>query len=194
MAQFGVVVIGRNEGERLVRCLNSVFAQATSVVYANSGSTDNSVAVAAALGVVVVKLDLDRPFTAARGRNGGFDALMAFNPDIRFVQFVDGDCELAADWVSAATSFLEKKGDVAVVCGRRWERNPNVSIYNYLCDIEWDTPIGEAPPVGGTLWLEHSALLESADFAGVEGRRGARTLFAAARSWMEGVATRREDD
>ena len=36
----GVVVIGRNEGERLRRCLDSVMAPGCHVVYVDSGSTD----------------------------------------------------------------------------------------------------------------------------------------------------------
>ena len=46
---FGVVAIGRNEGERLRRCLASVLPQAALVVYIDSGSTDGSPAMAHAL-------------------------------------------------------------------------------------------------------------------------------------------------
>ena len=38
---FGVVAIGRNEGERLKRCLKSV-SHAAQVIYVHSGSTDGS--------------------------------------------------------------------------------------------------------------------------------------------------------
>ena len=65
----GVVVIGRNEGQRLVECLISVRAATRNVVYVDSGSTDNSVAAAKKIGVSVVFLDLTKPFTAARARN-----------------------------------------------------------------------------------------------------------------------------
>jgi hypothetical protein len=40
--EFGVVVIGRNEGQRLITCLGSV-STAAKVVYVDSGSTDGSV-------------------------------------------------------------------------------------------------------------------------------------------------------
>ncbi|MEO0678525.1 MAG: hypothetical protein AAFZ02_13325, partial [Pseudomonadota bacterium] len=49
---------------------------------------------ARALGAEVVELDLAIPFTAARARNAGFRALLARAPELDFVQFVDGDCEL----------------------------------------------------------------------------------------------------
>src|SRR5271165_5488933 len=94
----GVVVIGRNEGERLMRCLASVRVFAKNIVYVDSGSTDGSADAAAEIGVRVVRLDMSRSFTAARARNEGFSALKAWKPDVRFVQFIDGDCGLAPDW------------------------------------------------------------------------------------------------
>src|SRR5580765_4625668 len=100
---LGIVVIGRNEGQRLINCLKSVKSQAdTAIVYVDSGSTDGSVAAEQQLGITVVNLDLSRPFTAARARNEGFAAFIALNPDIRFVQFVDGDCELVSGWLETA--------------------------------------------------------------------------------------------
>jgi glycosyltransferase involved in cell wall biosynthesis len=91
---LGIVVIGRNEGQRLIRCLTSLMGREHVVVYVDSGSADSSVSEAEHLGASVVKLDLTQPFTAARARNEGFKALMAAKPDVRFVQFIDGDCEL----------------------------------------------------------------------------------------------------
>jgi hypothetical protein len=92
---------------------------------------------------------MSQPFTAARGRNAGFAALKAMKRDIRYVQFVDGDCEVVPGWLDAAFVFLENWNEVAVVCGRRRERYPERSVYNRLCDIEWDTPVGQAAACGG---------------------------------------------
>src|SRR6187549_1014852 len=100
-AGFGVVVIGRNEGPRLVACLRAV-AAAEAVVYVDSGSTDGSVAAARGLGAEVVELDLGIPFTAARARNAGFARLAAILPGVAYVQFVDGDCELEPRWPQGA--------------------------------------------------------------------------------------------
>jgi glycosyltransferase involved in cell wall biosynthesis len=147
--ELGIVVIGRNEGERLIGCLASARAHAQDIVYVDSGSTDGSVTVAERLGVSVVRLDLAQPFTAARARNAGAAALKALQPNVRFVQFVDGDCTLVDGWLDAAIAFMEQHKDVAVVCGRRRERRPETSVYNRLCDLEWDTPIGEAEACGG---------------------------------------------
>ena len=149
LENVGVVVIGRNEGERLVGCLASVRAVAGNIIYVDSGSTDGSIAAAKQTGASVVILDLSQPFTAARARNEGFAALKALMPSIRFVQFVDGDCTLAQHWIDKALAFIEQREDVAIVCGRRRERYPTVSVYNRLFDIEWDSPIGEASACGG---------------------------------------------
>ncbi|MEX0301515.1 MAG: glycosyltransferase family 2 protein, partial [Leisingera sp.] len=143
---IGAVVIGRNEGERLVRCLRSLQGQVQQLVYVDSGSTDGSPEAARALGAEVVDLDLSQPFTAARARNAG---LAALDEGLEYVQFVDGDCETDPDWISTAAGFLQSRPQVAVACGRRRERFPEASVYNRLCDAEWDTPAGEAKACGG---------------------------------------------
>jgi len=145
----GIVAIGRNEGERLRRCLESLAGRARTVVYVDSGSTDGSLALARSAGAQVVELDLSSPFTAARARNAGFERLMEVAADTEFVQFVDGDCEMDPDWLPTATRAMRDRPEAAVVCGRRRERFPEASVYNRLCDVEWDTPVGEARACGG---------------------------------------------
>jgi GT2 family glycosyltransferase len=160
----GVVTIGRNEGERLIACLTSVKSGAANVVYVDSGSTDGSVTVAKDMGASVINLDLSRPFTAARARNEGFDALKAIRPNIRFVQFIDGDCTLAQGWLNTAIEFMKQREDVAVVCGRLRERYPTASVYNQLCDFEWNTPIGEAVACGGNALVRVDAFEAAGGF------------------------------
>jgi GT2 family glycosyltransferase len=157
--ELGIVAIGRNEGKRLINCLNSIRAEAkVPTVYVDSGSTDRSSEAAAGLGVTVVNLDMARPFTAARARNEGYAALLKLQPNTRFVQFIDGDCELVSGWLGTALEFFAQRSNVAVVCGRRRERHPETSIYNRLCDVEWDTPIGEATACGGDAMIRADAL------------------------------------
>ena len=156
--RVGVVAIGRNEGARLRRCLESTVPLADLVVYVDSGSSDGSVETARQIGAHVVALDMTRPFTAARARNAGLEALRARSPEVELVQFVDGDCEIAAGWMAAAEAALASDPGVAVVCGRRRERHPESSVYNRLCDLEWDTPVGEALACGGDAMMRVSAL------------------------------------
>lgn len=156
---IGIVIIGRNEGERLKRCLESVRTYADRSVYVDSGSTDGSVTVSKELGFAVVELDLGTPFTAARARNEGFRRLMEMQPNLDFVFLVDGDCEVNPGWLDLAGEFLATHPDVAAVCGRRRERFPERSIYNLLCDMEWagQAP-GEVKACGGDVLMRVAAL------------------------------------
>jgi GT2 family glycosyltransferase len=162
---IGIVVIGRNEGDRLADCLKAAIAQAPFVVYVDSGSTDSSVERAKALRVDVVDLDLSTPFTAARARNVGCARLLEQYPNLDYVQFVDGDCALVEGWCDRALSVLRADPTLAVVCGRRRERFPQASVFNALCDLEWNTPVGEALACGG------DALMRVAAFRQVGGYR-----------------------
>lgn len=157
------VVIGRNEGDRLRRCLDSLLGRVEPVVYVDSGSTDGSIEYARAHGVDVLELDTSIPFTAARARNAGFDRILELNPDVDLVMFVDGDCEVVPEWLRIAERFLDEHEGYAVVCGRRRERFPEASVYNYLCDVEWNTPIGDASSCGG------DAVMRAKAFSAVNG-------------------------
>jgi len=156
--RLGAVAIGRNEGERLRGCLASLVGGATWVVYVDSGSTDGSVALARDMGVLVTELDRALPFTAARARNAGFSRLSEAAPDLELVQFVDGDCEVVAGWLERAEREIAADPTLAVVCGRRRERYPDKSLYNRLCDIEWDTPVGPAEACGGDALMRVEAV------------------------------------
>ncbi|MBY8978157.1 glycosyltransferase [Rhodobacteraceae bacterium NNCM2] len=155
---IAAILIGRNEGERLLRCLASV-GGVDRVIYVDSGSTDGSGAAAEAAGAEVVALDMSRPFTAARARNAGIARLHEGALPV-YVQFIDGDCELQPGWIDTARAFLDAHPKAAVACGRRRERFPGASVYNRLCDGEWDTPVGEAAACGGDALIRMAALDE----------------------------------
>lgn len=157
VAKLGLVVIGRNEGERLARCLLSVRA-IPNRVYVDSGSTDDSVALARGERVTVVELPIPPNFTAARARNAGLAQLLADDPDLEFVQMVDGDCEVQPGWIVAALAALRADPGLALVFGRRRERYPERSVYNALCDDEWNAPFGESPGCGGDALFRVAAL------------------------------------
>ncbi|MFP6641702.1 MAG: glycosyltransferase, partial [Myxococcota bacterium] len=163
MASSAIIVIGRNEGERLEVCLESARRCTEDIVYVDSGSTDGSVGLAKGLSVQVVELDPALPFSAARARNAGFDHALELSPQIEFVQFVDGDCELDLAWMEAARQAAEDS-KVAVVCGRRRERYADSSIYNLLCDMEWATPIGETDSCGGDSFVRVKAFSQVGGF------------------------------
>ncbi|HEX9298370.1 MAG TPA: glycosyltransferase [Polyangiaceae bacterium] len=161
----GVVVIGRNEKEHLPSCLGSVPAAVRRVVYVDSGSTDGSVELARLLGAEVAPLDDAVPFTAARARNAGI-AVLEMEGGIEFILVVDGDCELAPGFVEAALDVMAENPRAAVVCGRRRERRRDASIYHVLCDMEWNTPVGEVEACGGDALLRVAAVNEVGGYNG----------------------------
>jgi GT2 family glycosyltransferase len=144
----GIVVIGRNEGQRLLACLRDLLRQQRPLLYVDSGSSDGSPDAARALGVPVLQLDASRPFSAARARNEGAQALWQQHPTLAFVQFLDGDCIIAPGWLEAAEAALRSDDRCAVIFGHLKEKYPQASIYNRLCALEWRSPSGPVTNFG----------------------------------------------
>ena len=162
MGLTSVVVIGRNEGERLGSCVGSLRGER--IVYVDSRSTDGSVELARSLGAAVVELDMARPFSAAKARNEGFARAIQINPHAKYVQFVDGDCVVVEGWINAAMTFLDENPQYAAVAGRLRERFPEHSIYNGLCDLEWNTSAGDVDACGGIAMYRASAFQQAGRF------------------------------
>jgi GT2 family glycosyltransferase len=159
LSEVGIVAIGRNEGERLVRCLTSLPPGIKRAVYVDSGSTDGSVEQARARGVDVVELDLSIPFTAARARNAGWRRLEQSGGNPALVYFVDGDCEIAEGFLEAAVELLAQRPEVVAVCGWRRERYPEQTPYNTICDVEWRAgDSGDIRFFGGDVLIRAGAL------------------------------------
>lgn len=155
--RLSVVVIGRNEGDRLERCLTSIFSMnppdgGFEVIYVDSSSTDGSPERAQELGARVIVVEPKRP-TAAIGRNAGWRAATG-----EFVFFLDGDTILDPDFVNTAlTSFEDEK--VAVVFGNRREIHPEHSVYNRVLDLDWISPAGVADYCGGDAIIRRDVLV-----------------------------------
>lgn len=162
----GIVVIGRNEGERLIACLDSLSDAGACIVYVDSGSHDGSVERARPRCDRVVALDPARPFSAARARNEGFAALLEAQPQIAYVQFLDGDCTLLPGWLGAAEQAMDADPARAVVVGALQERQPEASVYNRLCALEWKSPAGDLSNFGA---LGGIMLVRAATFARLGG-------------------------
>ena len=153
---LSVVVIGRNEGGRLSKCLESVgamdfAAEYVEVIYVDSASTDDSIERASTFGARVIAVNPERP-CAAVGRNAGWRAARA-----AIILFLDGDTMLASDFVNHAYPEFDDV-NVAVVFGSRREIHTNRSIYNRVLDLDWIAPPGVAEFCGGDAMVRREVL------------------------------------
>lgn len=151
-----VVVIGRNEGSRLLRCLRSVqkmagWADGQELVYVDSASVDGSAEAAAQLGARVVRL-CEGPHTAARARNSGWREVAA-----PFILFLDGDTIVDPDFVASALAVF-KDPAVAVVCGHRREILSRATRYDRVLDLDWIDRAGQVEFCGGDALVRRAAL------------------------------------
>lgn len=164
-----LVLIGRNEGARLVAALEAAFAAqaqglARRIVYVDSGSSDGSVAEAHKAGADVVELSTDRPFTAARARNEGFELLEETGGAAEFVQFIDGDCQVQPEWLIAGTAELTSDERLGLATGWSVEIDPDASIYNAMAGVEWRRPPGIIKTCGGNMMVRSAAFREVGGF------------------------------
>lgn len=153
---ISVVVIGRNEGERLTRCLESVRAaeypgEVIQLIYVDTDSTDDSCDRARGLGATVVQIHPKRP-SAAAGRNAG---LKVAKHD--FVQFLDGDTILDRGWFRKAVAGLNDPTQAGVF-GRREEMAKDATIYNFWAHHDWYGSPGPAASCGGDVLFRKTAL------------------------------------
>ena len=159
---LSVVVIGRNEGARLERCLESVRAMNHSglnlqIIYVDSASTDNSVAAARAYGAEVVAVRPDRP-TAALGRNAGWRRASG-----SLILFLDGDTILDPRFViDSIPEFDNPK--TAIVWGHRREVHAHASLFNRVLDLDWIYAPGITEFCGGDALMRRSVLEEVGGF------------------------------
>jgi GT2 family glycosyltransferase len=157
-AALSIVVIGRNEGERLRRCLDSVTMMQRlegliELLYVDSASTDGSVERASEYGAKVIRINPARPCAAA-GRNAGWKAASA-----AIVLFLDGDTVLAPKFVADSLHHFNDQR-IAVVFGRRREIKPETSIFNRVLDLDWVYPERQALFCGGDALIRRSVLEE----------------------------------
>jgi glycosyltransferase involved in cell wall biosynthesis len=162
---LSIVVIGRNEGQRLVRCLQSIASihsvhEGIEVLYVDSASSDGSPEVAARLGAQTIVLNATHP-TAALGRNAGWKQAAA-----QFILFLDGDTILDPDFPARAFAAILADESVAAVWGHRREIHPENSIYNRILDLDWIYPPGPAEFCGGDVLMRRAALEAAGGYDG----------------------------
>jgi cellulose synthase/poly-beta-1,6-N-acetylglucosamine synthase-like glycosyltransferase len=157
-----VVVIGRNEGARLARCLDSIRqmrfpASDVELIYVDSASKDDSTQIAASRNAQVIVLNAGRP-CAAKARNAGWRASSA-----PLVFFLDGDTIVHPDFLTKAMESLRTK-EIGVVWGHRRELKPRQSIYTGVLDLDWIWPAGDSLFCGGDALMRRSVLEATGGF------------------------------
>jgi len=158
LPEISVVVIGRNEGERLVCCLESVSTsdypqEKIELIYVDSNSTDASCALAESLGAQVIRLDSDH-LCAAAARNAGF-----FRAQHELIHFLDGDTVVNPTWFRKAVAALQDP-QVACVFGRREEVAPTASVYNFWTHHDWYVDPGHASHCAGDALFRRNVLVK----------------------------------
>lgn len=159
---LSIVVIGRNEGERLLRCLESLRPltaafETVEVIYVDSDSRDASPDRAAEWGATVLSVHPEQP-CAAIGRNAGWRAARA-----PMILFLDGDTLLESGFVERGLDSFRDPA-VAVVWGHRRESHPERSLYNRVLDLDWIYPAGPSDFCGGDALIRRSVLEEVGGF------------------------------
>jgi glycosyltransferase involved in cell wall biosynthesis len=159
MSAISIVIIGRNEGLRMTRCLQSAafaceLAGRAELIYVDSASTDESPETAGKFGAQVIVLHGGLQ-TAARARNAGWEKATA-----PYILFLDGDTILNPYFLQTAVKVLESDQGVAAVWGHRRELYPEHSIYNRVLDLDWIYPAGNSDFCGGDALMRRSALIE----------------------------------
>ena len=102
---IAAAIIVKNEAEHLRRCLGSIQVLCDEIVVVDTGSTDNTVAIASSFGAVVRHKPWKNDFAASR--NVALDTVTA-----EWVLYIDADEELVMNDVTAIRDQIERAEDV----------------------------------------------------------------------------------
>lgn len=158
------MVIGLDEADNLAASIASLSSQGferdqIEILYVDSGSRDDSVAIARESGADRL-LSLPREgANAARARNLGLR-----NVSAPFVHFVDGDTRLEPGWARTALDALESDPALVGVEGRLREAHPATSLYDAVCELDWPAIPGEVDYLGGNALYRVKPLREVGGF------------------------------
>ena len=117
MCIVSIIVIGRNEAQRIEKCLRSVFASLPSredceVIYVDSASEDDTVAIASRFPIRILQLRNSWKLSPSAGRYIGYQHARG-----KYLLFVDGDSLLFKRWLINACAFLDNNPTCGGVAG-----------------------------------------------------------------------------
>lgn len=117
MCNVSVIVIGRNEAQRIEKCLRSVFASLpksdeSEVIYVDSASEDDTVAIASRFPIRILQLRQSWKLSPSAGRYIGYQHARG-----KYLLFVDGDSLVFKRWLTKARDYLDANSDCGAVGG-----------------------------------------------------------------------------
>ena len=147
---LSVVVVTKNEAERIEDCLESVFQACRSVpafevILVDSDSSDRTVDLATEYDITVLRIPEEHVACAGTGRYVGDRVASG-----EMVLHVDGDMTLTEVWLPRAIAYLEAHNDVAGVEG--------------CLDQSSQSEIREVDKLGGVMLYDADALAEAGGF------------------------------
>lgn len=159
--RLSVVVVGRNEGDRLVRCLESVSGMTPlqgdfEILYVDSGSVDESPDRAREAGARIVTVE--GKSSAAVARNAGWRAARG-----EFVLFLDGAPVLDSDFPARALGVFEDE-KVALVRGARRDEKEEPTMYDTALAIDDLPPPDDFELCWGEAMVRRSVLEQTNGF------------------------------
>jgi hypothetical protein len=161
-----VVVAGQRSPETALR---AAAASSLAVVFVAQSNDAEAAETARRAGIETVEVP-DRALTAGRARNAGYRQLKKRLPDLQYVQFVDSDLTLDAQWLAGAARFMERRPEVAAIEGKIRFENEGSSVFARVSAIEINGEAGETDVVGANLFVRADA------FEGAGGFRGDLTV------------------
>jgi cellulose synthase/poly-beta-1,6-N-acetylglucosamine synthase-like glycosyltransferase len=158
------VVIGLNEGPHLRATFAALTQQGVprercEIIYVDSGSGDDSVAIARRAGVDVLVEIPRATASAARARNAGLARVRA-----PLVHFVDGDTELRPGWAREAMCAIESSAALAGVEGGLEEARPDHSFAHRVLKLEWPSGADDPPFLGGNALYRTAVVRDAGGF------------------------------
>ncbi|MDQ4123393.1 MAG: glycosyltransferase [Acidobacteriota bacterium] len=161
--KVSIVIIGRNEERSLGKCLDAAQAAAeqiggAEIIFVDSASTDNTVAVAQSYGVRVLSLKPDWQLCPSAGRFVGSQYAKG-----DFILFVDADTLVYRNFLPVALEYFEQNPQVGGINGYLDDLNENGELlenveerYETAADVKWLR--------GPCCFYRKSALLEVGSF------------------------------
>ncbi|MGU3574486.1 glycosyltransferase [Brucellaceae bacterium C25G] len=162
---ISVVIKTLNEEQNIAACIASVMAHGSGlvdeIIVADSGSTDQTIAVAQKQPVIIVQLQAPAEAGCGAGAQLGYQYAKG-----DFICLLDGDMELAPDFLPKALAHLQSHSHLAGVTGHVTEKNLTSLEYQRRVKRQrYENPAGIVDRMNGGGLYRRSSVEETGYFA-----------------------------